>query len=305
MLRREKWKLIIPFVLPGLLVYSTFTMYPAIRGLLVSFYRWSGLSKDMTFIGVQNYAKLWQQLTDPVDFYGLRTYLSHNAFLFVFSLLSIFLALGVAALINNRPFGSNVFRVTFFFPNVLSVAAIASLWTMVLNPEFGLVNTFLRLIGLGKLALPWLSMNYEMPGFRLGLYTIGGVTIWGSLGWFMILFLASIQNVPAELIESARLDGANEVRAFFSVTIPLIWETIRTLLILAVIGALNQFALVYIIFDQWPNRNTDMIMNHYYYVAFSQHDWGYAASIIVGILLVTMSASIFSYRVLGRETIQY
>ncbi len=305
MLKREKWKLIIPFVLPGMLLYTMFSMYPNVRGLLVSFYHWSGMTKEMRFAGLYNYAKLWKQITDPVDFYNVRTYLSHNGFIFLFSLLTIFLALAVAGVINNKPFGANFFRVTFFFPNVLSISAIAVLWSMVLHPEFGLLNSFLRAVGLGKLALPWLSLSYEMPLARLGLYSVGVIGIWSSLGWYMILFLAAIQNVPTELIESARLDGASERRAFLSITVPLIWETIRTVLVLAVIGALNQFALVYILFMQWSNKHSDMIMNYYYYQAFTEHNWGFAAAIVAVVFIVTMSASIISYRVLAREVVQY
>ncbi|MCD6520137.1 MAG: sugar ABC transporter permease [Anaerolineae bacterium] len=306
MLRREKWKLIIPFVLPSLLLFSVFVMYPSIRGLYISFFHWKGLSKNMKFVGFYNFVKLWKELTDPEDFYHLRLYLSHNLFLFVFSLLTIALALTVAYVISNKPKGANLFRVTYFFPNVLSTAAIAVLWSMVLNPSFGLVNNILRSIGLEEFAIPWLSLQKDWPlGFKVGLYSVGFISMWGGLGWYMILFLASIQNIPQELIEAAMIDGATKARVFFSVTIPLIWETIRTVLIFAVIGALNQFALVYILFEQQPNKHSDMIMNYYYWQAFTQRNWGYAAAIVVVIFVVTLLGSIFTFRFMERETVQY
>jgi N-acetylglucosamine transport system permease protein len=305
MLKYEKWKLITVFVLPGMLLFTVFTMYPAVRGLFVSLFDWTGMTQNMTFVGLYNYSKLWKELTDPADFYNIRRYLSHNLFLFVFSLIAIFAALLVATAISNKPFGHKVFRVTYFFPNVLSVAAIAVLWSMVLNPSYGLLNNVLRSIGLESWALPWLSAEYDWPLFRLGLYSVGFISVWGSLGWFMILFLAAIQNIPYELIESAMLDGATRARTLFSITVPLMWETIRTVLIFAVIGALNQFALVFILFDQWSNKNTDMIMNYYYFQAFVQRNWGYASAIVVGIFVVTLIASISSYRIFERETVQY
>jgi N-acetylglucosamine transport system permease protein len=303
--KREKWKLIIPFVLPGVILFTVFTVYPSLSGLYVSFFRWTGLTRDMTFIGLNNYATLWRELTDPADFYNIRLYLSHNAFLFVFSLITIFLALVVATIINSKPPGSKILRVTYFFPNVLSVAAVAVLWSMILNPSIGLVNNVLRTIGLGNLARPWLSLQYDWPLFRLGLYSVGLISIWGALGWYMILFLASIQNIPSELNEAAIIDGANKVRLFFSVTIPLIWETIRTVMMFAIIGALNQFALVYILFQQQPNKNSDMIMNYFYWVAFTKHDWGYASALVVGIFAVTMTATLVAYRFSAREAVQY
>jgi ABC-type sugar transport system permease subunit len=305
MLRREKWKLIIPFVLPGMLLYTVFTVYPALRGLHISLFKWTGLTKNMTFVGLFNYTKLWKELTDAQDFYNIRLYLSHNAFLFVVSLITISLALIVAFAINNKPRGANLFRVTYFFPQVLSVAAIAVLWSMVLNPSFGLVNNILRSIGLEKFAIPWLSLQHSWPLFRVGLYSVGFISVWGGLGWFMILFLASIQNIPQELIDSAYIDGANRVAVLFSITIPLIWETIRTVLVFVVIGALSQFALVYILFEQIPNKHSDMILNYYYWQAFTNRNWGYAAAIVVVIFLFTLGASITAYRFFGRETVQY
>jgi len=305
MLERQKWKLIIPFIVPGLILYSVFVMYPSLRGIYVSFFKWSGLTMNMTYVGLANFAKLWRELTDPEDFYLVRLYLSHNLFLFVFSLLTIFAALVVAALINNKPRGYNAFRVTYFFPNVLSTVAIAVLWSMVLNPSFGLLNNVLRSIGLEALALPWLSMQMDAPIFKLGLYSVGFISLWASLGWYMILFLASIQNIPIELIEAARMDGATKGRVFWSITVPLIWETVRTVSVFAVIGALNGFALNYVLFERTANKHADLILTYYYYQAFTNYNWGYAAALVVGIFLVSLAATIATYRFIGRETVTY
>jgi ABC-type sugar transport system permease subunit len=185
------------------------------------------------------------------------------------------------------------------------VAAVAVLWSMVLNPSFGLLNNILRSIGLERFAIPWLSLQYDWPLFRVGLYSVGFISVWGGLGWFMILFLAAIQNIPQELLDAAYMDGANRVAVFFSITIPLIWEAIRTVLVFVVIGALSQFALVYILFEQIPNKHSDMIMNYYYWQAFTNRNWGYAAAIVVVIFIVTLGASITAYRFFGRETVQY
>jgi N-acetylglucosamine transport system permease protein len=305
MLERQKWKLLVPFILPGLILYTVFVMYPSLRGIYVSFFKWSGLTMNMKYVGLANFAKLWRELTDAQDFYNVRTYLSHNVFLFVISLITIFFALVVATIINNKPLGYRAFRVTYFFPNVLSTVAIAVLWSMILNPSFGLLNNVLRAIGLGKLALPWLSLQMDVPIFKLGLYSVGFISMWGSLGWYMILFLASIQNIPTELIEAATIDGATKVRVFWSITVPLIWETVRTVSVFAVIGALNGFALNYVLFERTPNKHADLIMTYYYYQAFSNNNWGYAAAIVVGIFVVSLGASIFTYRFAGRETVQY
>jgi len=305
MREREKWKLIVPFVVPGLLLYLVFVLYPSVRGIYVSLFNWSGLTQNMTFVGLANFAKLWRELTDPADFYNIRTYLSHNVFLFGWALVTIFMGLVVAAILNNKPVGYKAFRVTYFFPNVLALPAIAVLWSMTLNPSFGLVNMTLKAVGLEKLALPWMSLQYDFPFFKLGLYTVGFIGLWGGLGWYMILFLASIQNIPSELIEAATIDGATKVRVFFSVTIPLIWETVRTVIVFAVIGSLSGFALNFVLFERQAVKHADLILSYYYWQAFSNNKWGYASAIVVGVFLFTFTASMVSYRFFGRETVQY
>ncbi len=305
MYKRQQRIFIWSFLLPGLILYTIFSVYPSLRGIQISLYDWSGLSMNMNWVGLENFAQLWREFTDPDDYYNIRLYLSHNFLLFIFSLITIVLALVAAALIHNKPRGYNLFRVTYFFPNVLAVPAIAVLWSMALNPEYGIVNAVLKLIGLEQLALPWMSLQYELPFFRLGLYVVGFIIIWAGLGWFMILFLASIQNIPQELIDAAQIDGATRVRAFFAITIPLIWETVRTVMIFAVIGALNTFALTFVLFEQNPNKHSDVIMNYYYWQAFSNNNWGYASAIVVLIFIVTMIASLLAYRVFERDAVQY
>lgn len=305
MREREKWKLIVPFVVPGLLIYLIFALYPSARGIYVSLFNWSGLTQNMKFVGLANFAKLWREVTDPKDFYNLRIYLSHNMFLFGWSLVTIFLGLVVAAILNNKPFAYKAFRITYFFPNVLALPAIAVLWSMTLNPSFGLVNMTLKAIGLEKLALPWMSLQYDFPGFKLGLYTVGFIGLWGGLGWYMILFLASIQNIPGELIEAATIDGATKIRVFFAITIPLIWETMRTVIVFAIIGSLSGFALNFVLFERQAVKHGDLILSYYYWQAFTNNKWGYASAIVVGIFVVTFAASMFSYRFFGRETVQY
>ncbi len=305
MYNREKWKIIVAFLAPGLLLYSLFNVYPSIQGIIISLYRWSGLSGNMTFIGLENFATLWREFTDPIDFYNVRLYLAHNVFLFFFGLATIVLGLIAAAIINEKPWGFQFFRVTFFFPNVLAVPATAMLWSMTLNPIFGLVNTTLRAIGLDQFALSWLSLQYQWPLFKIGLYMVGFIGIWGGIGWFMLLFLAAIQNIPRELVEAAVIDGADRAQVFWSITIPLIWETIRTVLVFQVIGALSGFALPYVLFDRVSQKHADMVLSYYYWQAFQANNWGYAAAIVVVIFAITFVLTLTSYRFLNRESVQY
>ncbi len=305
MRKREQWQLIITFLLPGIILYTVFNVYPSIRGILISFYDWSGLSSNMTYVGMKNFADLWREFTDPADFYNIRRYLAHNLFLIFFGFVTTFLGLIAAAIINEKPFGYKLFRVTFFFPNVLAVSATAMLWSMTLNPAFGLVNNFLRSVGLEQFALSWLSLQYQWPLFKIGLYMVGFIGIWGGVGWFMLLFLAAIQNIPRDLIEAALIDGASKFQIFRSITVPLIWETVRTVLVFNVIGALSGFSLNYVLFERTAQKHADLILSYYYWQSFKAHNWGYAAAIVVCIFVITMIFTLISYKFLYRENIQY
>jgi N-acetylglucosamine transport system permease protein len=305
MQRFEKWSFISVFLAPAMLLYSIFVVYPSLQGIQISLYKWSGLSQRKTYVGLANFQRLFKELTDPADYYNIRTYLGHNAFLFIFGLITIALGLAAAALINNRPRGAKWLRIAYFFPNVLALPAIAVLWSMVLNPEYGLINNALRAVGLESLALPWMSLQYDMPLERLGMYSVGMIGLWAGLGWNMILFLAAIQNVPTDYIEAALIDGASKLQSFIRITLPLIWETTRTLLLFAVIGALNTFGLTFVLFENQANKNSDVIMNYYYWQAFGNNNWGYASAIVVAIFAITLVASVFAYRTSEREAIQF
>ena len=301
----EKWSFIAVFLAPAIALYSLFVVYPSLQGIQISLYKWSGLSLRKTFIGLANFQRLFKELTDPADYYNIRAYLGHNTFLFLFGLVTLALGLAAAAFINNRPRGAHALRVAYFFPNVLALPAIAVLWSLALNPEYGLINNLLRLIGLDRLALPWLSLQYDAPFQRLGMWSVGMISMWAGLGFSMILFLAAIQNVPSDYIEAAWIDGASKTQSFFQITIPMIWETIRTLLMFALIGALSTFGLTYILFESQPNKNSDVIMNYYYWQAFGNNNWGYASAIVVAILVITLGASVAAYRTSEREGIQF
>jgi len=292
MLRRKKWRIIIAFLAPAVILYGVLTLYPYLRGIYISFFRWSGLSPDMTFIGFDNFRRLF---TDAEVF----RYLGHNGFMFLAATVTMMLGLVIAAILaKGNTKGANFYRVVYFFPNVMSVAVIAVLWSLILSPNMGLVNIFLRRVGRDGLAQTWLG-----PVFALR--SVGVIAIWGGFGWFMILYIAGIQNIPKTLYEAAEIDGASNVYVFFRITIPLIWELIRTTFIFNVMGALNQFALVHVLFAQTTNPKTAMVANYFYWQAFTNFDFGYATSIVVFMFLITLLATLFSWRITKAQTVQY
>ena len=266
-------------------------MYPNIRGIQISFFRWTGFTKEMHFIGLENYKNL---LKDPYIF----KYIGHNVFMFGASLICSLFGLMISAILAGKIRGSNFYRIIYFFPNVISVAAVAVLWSLILSPNIGLLNTILRGIGLNSLARTWMGPTHALK-------SIGVINIWWGFGWYMLLYIAGIQNIPKTYYDAAEIDGANSIQSFFLITIPLIWELMRTILVYILIGALNIFALVHILNSQMPNPHTDMVANYFYWQSFSNYNWGYATSIVVIIFIITFTASILTWHLTKAQTTSY
>lgn len=325
MTKRSDWQrrfFISCFLLPGLALYTLFVAYPAVEGLRISL---SGESlslslrlvlegqathggwSDLAAVTLANYKRLLFEITDPLDLYRVRRYLSNSLFLFSFTLIELLLGFAIAGILSQKPRGARLLRSVYFFPGILSVAAAAVLWAMVLHPRHGLLNMMLRAAGLESWTQPWLSQVKMLPFAPLALYSVAFIGIWGSMGVVILLFSASIENVPETLHEAARVDGANSVQGFVYVTVPLVWETFRTLLILRVIGlfgSVTSFSAVHILLSQ-GGGNAWLITNYYHYHAFSAHNWSYAAAIIVAVTVVAVILAATALRLTRRETVTY
>lgn len=287
------------FTLPGLALYTLFFAYPALEGLRISMMgeslniglrlaieglpaggNWTALTGE----ALVSFRRLLFEISDPTDLYRVRRYLGNSILLLVFSLLDLLLGLAIAAILTRKPYGARFLRVVYFCPSILSVAATTIMWAMVLQPRYGLLNQGLRAVGLGGWAQPWLSQVKMAPFAPLALYSLAVVGLWGSIGLSIILFAAAIENVPVTLYEAASVDGASELQSFFHVTVPLVWEMFRTLLVLRVIGLFGNvasFTTAQILFGGLGGSKVWLISNYYHYHAFGAHNWSYAAAVIV------------------------
>lgn len=287
------------FLLPGLALYTLFFAFPAAEGLRISMGGESlniglrlaiegppagGSWVEMTGEALASYRRLLFEISDPADLYRVRRYLGNSFFLFFFSLLDLVLGIVIAAILTRKPYGARFLRVVYFFPSILSAAAATIMWAMVLNPRYGLLNQALRTVGLGGFAQPWLSQVKMLPFAPLALYAVALIGVWGSVGVAVLLFTVAIQNVPVTLYESARIDGASELQSFFYVTVPLVWEMFRTLLVLRVIGLFGNvggYATVQILFGGTGGSKVWLVSNYFHYHAFGAHNWSYASAVIV------------------------
>jgi len=280
---------------PAVLLYGIFVLYPMAQAFHLSMFRWSGLSDTREFVGLANFRSLFTE--QPPQF--LR-YLGHNAiFLLVTAFVSLPLALFFAVVLAGKTRGAGVFRAVYLFPNVISVVAVGVLWYFIYDHDYGLLNAALRLVGLGALQKTWLGDS------STALYAIIATSIWATLGFYILLFTAGVQSIPASFTEAADLDGATALQKFRHVTLPLVWEVFKLGVLYLVIHALNLFGLVYVMNLNQPNSDTDVVLTYLYQKGFAENDFGYAAAIASVGFVIILGAVLFSMKVLRRDTVEY
>ncbi|MBD8519055.1 sugar ABC transporter permease [Plantibacter sp. CFBP 8804] len=266
------------YLIPALVLFGGFLVYPMISTVVMSFFRWNGfISSEPEFAGISNYARIFTQ--DPVFWPAFR-----NTVIWLILSLLVPTALGLllALALNRRMFGRNVFRSAIYIPGVVASIAAASIWVWVYNPNSGLVNQVLRHIGLGSLAQDWLGNQ------QLALYAVFIASVWQGVGFSLILYLAGLQNVPAELIEAARVDGAGPIRIFRAVTWPALRPTTIVVIVLTLIGSLKVFDLIVGMTRGGPVQSTQVLALWSYTQSFGNHLFGVGNAIATVLFLISM-----------------
>jgi N-acetylglucosamine transport system permease protein len=292
----HKYRLIVPFLAPAIVLYVVFVLWPYAQSFYVALTDWRGVSAEKQFVGLQNFANL---LRDS-NFWGA---LQHNATMLVaLPIVTLSLALFFAASFTQGGRGipgANFYRIVFFFPQVMAVAIIGILWSFIYNPNFGLLNGFLRLVGLGGLTRTWLGD----PATALA--AVGMVVVWQAVGFYMVLFVAGMQSIPASLYEAATLDGANRWAMFWRITLPLMWDNVQVALVYIGIGALDLFTVVQVTTEGGPSRASEVVARYMYATAFQYAQFGYATAIGVSLLFMTLALSVLTLRLTQRERIEF
>lgn len=263
------------YVLPALLVYATFVFVPILSALGLSLANWNGISAPI-WVGLGNYVKLF---SDPRFYLSLR----NNAVLMLFyCVVPLAVGIGLAAILwNFRQREQLVLRTFFFMPYIMPTAVLGIIWAWLYNPAFGPLNQFLKLVGLGAIALPWLG------DFTFVLPAVGVVATWYFFGFCMVIFLTGMQRIDPSLFDAAQVDGASGRRTFFGITLPLLLPEIRVVLLLTVIASIKSFDLIFTMTRGGP-ANATLVPNIYMYqLGFQLNRFGYAAAVaIIGALLI-------------------
>ncbi|WP_055488225.1 carbohydrate ABC transporter permease [Streptomyces sp. WMMB 322] len=269
------------YVLPALVLYGAFLLFPLGQTVWLSLLHWDGLTVA-TWAGAANYQAL---LTDP----SLRGPFLHALVLLLFyAVLPVALGLLLASALSRfRVRGTAFFRTVFFLPQVLAMVVVGVAWRSILGPD-GLLNDSLRAVGLGSLARSWLG------DYTWALPAVGTIGTWVETGLCVVLFLAGVQRIPRELYEAARMDGAGPVREFLAVTLPALRAEIAVALTLTIVAGLRNFDLIYITTAGGPGNATSVPAYEVYHRAFETNEVGSAAAMGVGltVLIFVLTVSV-------------
>ena len=291
-MRRHKYRIIIPFLAPALILYSLFVIYPYAQAMYVAFTKWKGLRKSPRFVGLDNFEKM---LGDDQFWNALSNNIIYLVFL---PIITLGFALFMAFMISQKVRFSNFYRVTFFFPQVMSVVAIGILWSFVYHPTIGIFSSLLKAVGIEKPPI-WLGDP------DTALWSIVAVTVWQSAGFFMVIFMAGMLSIPKSLYEAAALDGAGRGSTFIRITFPLLWENTRSSLVFITVIAMDMFGITFTMTQGGPDRSTDVLATLLYEHAFLHSRFGYATSIAMVYFIIVIVLTLLIFCMTRRETIEF
>lgn len=277
------------FLLPFLGFYLVFNLYPMIQGLIISFFKWN-ITGNKTFIGLQNYQSLmgdkvfWQALTNTVMYVLVST--------------PIFMAgaLVLALIVDSKVLRGRTFvRSVFFLPNVLAVSITAVIWLNVLQPYTGLMSSMTHAVGIGK-EIFWLSdESLVWPSIIL-------VTFWWNAGYYMLIYLAGLQEIPDEQYEAAAIDGATGLQRIFRITIPSLKSTHLLIMFLQIVASFKIFGQVFLITNGGPGGASRTLLQYVYEVGFTTFQLGKASAASFVLLAVILIVSVLQLKIMSKQS---
>lgn len=263
------------FILPMVIGLAVFRLFPLGASFVTSFMSWNIFSPP-SYVGLDNYKEVvnspifWQVFSQTIKFSA------------IFTLGVCIIGLFFAVLLNERLRGVNFFRGLFFLPVITSVVAVGIVFSWILSPQLGVLNSFLSHFINFTERPSWLGDQ------RYALYSLTLVYVWKTVGYQMILYLAGLQSIQADLIEAARMDGANRVKAFFYVTLPLLTPTVFFVLIITIIDSFNTFGITHTMTQGGPYGATNTLAYYIYQNAFVHFRMGYASSLAYVLFFLTI-----------------
>lgn len=282
-------------VIPAVILFFIFMIIPTINVFWMSLFKWGGLSNNKKFVGLNNFIILFK------DEKFIKSF-QNTLFLIVFvSIVTLVLAIALAAILIRKDIKfNNFFRVVFYLPNILSVVVISAIFSAILDPNQGIINATLGLFKLENWQRMWLGNPKTV------VWCISIAMIWQAVGYYMVMYMSAMSSVPESLYEAADLEGASKIHQFFSITLPLVWGTVRTTLTFFIISCINlSFLFVTVMTSGGPDGASETVLGYMYKQAYGNSSYGYGMAIGVVIFLFSFGLSLILSKITEREVIEY
>ncbi|WP_077624694.1 carbohydrate ABC transporter permease [Sediminibacillus massiliensis] len=279
------------YTLPALLLIGVLIYIPLILTGYYGLMDWDGIG-DMTFIGLENYiaaiqdAKFWESA-------------GHSFLLAVFSTLSLVIYLAISLILASKIKGADLLRKIYLVPMLLSSVAIAQLWIKIYNPANGILNSLLGWFGIDN-PPAWLGDPSVV------LYAIFIPILWQYAGFYILIYYAALKNIPDSLIEAAKIDGASAFEIAYKIKLPLIMGVVKVTIVLAIVGSLKYFDLIYVMTGGGPSGASEVMASYMYKLAFASYDFGYGSAIGFLLLIITLIVTVLIRKLTAdKDELQY
>ncbi len=280
-------------IIPATVLFVIFMIVPTFNVFRMSLYKWGGYSNKKKFVGLENFEKLMG------DTKFLQSFQNTVLLIVIVTVITMSLALIFAAILTREKIkGQNFFRVIFYIPNILSVVIISAIFSAIYDANNGMLNSILSIFRKGADPIYWLGDQ------KIVIFSLAGAMVWQAIGYYMVMYMASMSSVSVSLYESSALDGATKFQQFFQITLPLIWTNIRTTLTFFVISSINlSFLFVKAMTSGGPDGSTEVFLSYMYKQAYTNSSYGYGMAIGVVIFLFSFGLSGLVNLVTKREPI--
>ncbi|TCZ77116.1 sugar ABC transporter permease [Paenibacillus albiflavus] len=275
-------------LLPAVAIYSVFVIVPIFWSAYYGFFDWKGIG-TATYNGTANYIEV---LRDPIFWLALK-----NNMIIVLASIGgqVPIALLLALILWKNTFFYKFVRSAVFMPMVLASVVIGIMWGYIYHPEIGLINYILQQIGLSSWIQDWLGDP------SINMYSVSMPIIWANIGPYLIMFIAAIQNIPSEVEDAARIDGAVGAKRLYLVVIPMIWNMIKVAIVLCISGSLKAFDLIYVMTGGGPAQSTELLATYMYNNTFNIYRYGYGSAVSTLIIIISLILVLTSQVVMKRK----
>ena len=280
---------------PAVILFVIFMIIPTIDVFRMSMFKWGGYTADKTFVGLSNFQTLFQS----DKFY--RSFQNTVLLIVLVTIVTFALALIFAAILTREKIeGQNFFRVIFYIPNILSVVVISAIFSAIYDSNLGLLNSILSIFRGEENPILWLGSS------KIVMYSLVIAMIWQAIGYYMVMYMASMANVPESLYESASLEGAGRIKQFFSITLPLVWTNIRTTLTFFIISTINMsFLFVKAMTQGNPDGTSHVFLSYMYQEAYTNSSYGYGMAIGTVVFIFSFALAGILNAVTKRDEIEF